>query len=62
PSPTQAGMVAGCRRFYLVQAGDGCWAIANSAGIALNDFYKWNPGAGSDCSNLWLDTWYCIGI
>ncbi|XP_014562094.1 carbohydrate-binding module family 50 protein [Bipolaris victoriae FI3] len=62
PSPTQGGMVAGCRRFYFVQPGDGCWAIANSAGIALNDFYKWNPGAGSDCSNLWLDTWYCIGI
>lgn len=35
PSPTQGGMVAGCRRFYFVQPGDGCWAIANSAGIAL---------------------------
>ncbi|KAF1359810.1 hypothetical protein EJ07DRAFT_82962, partial [Lizonia empirigonia] len=35
PSPTQAGMVSSCRRFYLAQDGDGCWAIANSAGIDL---------------------------
>jgi hypothetical protein len=28
-------MVAGCKRFYLAQDGDGCWAIANSAGIDL---------------------------
>lgn len=31
----QDGMIAGCRRFYKVQTGDGCWAIANSAGIDI---------------------------
>ncbi|KAF1357176.1 hypothetical protein EJ07DRAFT_129973, partial [Lizonia empirigonia] len=31
PSPVQVS----CRRFYLAQDGDGCWAIANSAGIDL---------------------------
>jgi len=36
PEPTQIGsMVANCRRFYFAQAGDGCWAIANAAGIDL---------------------------
>ncbi|KAI8959037.1 hypothetical protein F5Y11DRAFT_359517 [Daldinia sp. FL1419] len=35
PTPVQAGMVSGCRRFYKAQSGDGCWAIANSAGISL---------------------------
>ncbi len=28
-------MTTGCHRFYFAQAGDGCWAIANSAGIDL---------------------------
>ncbi|KAI1977491.1 hypothetical protein LOZ53_001513 [Ophidiomyces ophidiicola] len=62
PAPVQAGMVTGCRRFYKAQSGDNCWAIANSAKIDLNDFYKWNPSVGTDCKNLWLDYWYCIGI
>ncbi|KAF3056280.1 carbohydrate-binding module family 50 protein [Daldinia childiae] len=62
PTPVQAGMVSGCRRFYKAQTGDGCWAIANSAGISLDDFYAWNPALGTDCGGLWLDNWYCIGI
>ncbi|KAK3897849.1 hypothetical protein C8A05DRAFT_47667 [Staphylotrichum tortipilum] len=36
PTPIRAGMIAGCRRFYWAEDGDGCWAIANSAGINLN--------------------------
>ncbi|KAK3395012.1 hypothetical protein B0H63DRAFT_385493 [Podospora didyma] len=39
PTPTQSGMATGCRRFYLAQSGDGCWAIANSAGIDLKYVY-----------------------
>ncbi|KAJ0350062.1 hypothetical protein KNSL1_004207 [Colletotrichum chrysophilum] len=35
PSPVQEGMVSGCRRFYFTLDGDGCWAIANAAGIDL---------------------------
>ena len=35
PTPATPSMVAGCRRFYFVQSGDSCWAIANSAGISL---------------------------
>lgn len=43
PSPVQAGITASCRRYYLAQAGDGCWAIANAAGIPLSDFYLGTP-------------------
>lgn len=28
-------MTAGCRRFYFVKPGDGCWQISHDAGIAL---------------------------
>ncbi|KJZ70255.1 hypothetical protein HIM_10336 [Hirsutella minnesotensis 3608] len=62
PSPTRGTLVSGCRRFYKTQKGDGCWAIANSAAIELDDFYKWNPEVKTDCSGLWLGYWYCIGI
>ncbi|KAK3901306.1 hypothetical protein C8A05DRAFT_35026 [Staphylotrichum tortipilum] len=39
-------MTTSCRRFYFAQSGDGCWAIANSAGINLTNFYAWNPAVG----------------
>ncbi|KAK3933515.1 hypothetical protein QBC46DRAFT_326379 [Diplogelasinospora grovesii] len=61
PTPVQAGMVAGCSRFYLVESGDGCFAIASDAGIALNDFYTWNP-AVNQCSTLLSGFFVCIGL
>lgn len=54
PTPTQDGMVSECDTFYLVQDGDGCYNIAASYGITLDEFYEWNP-AVDDCSQLWPD-------
>ena len=34
-SDRQTGMVSGCVRFYNVESGDGCYAIAQDAGIPL---------------------------
>ncbi|KAJ4165703.1 hypothetical protein LMH87_007324 [Akanthomyces muscarius] len=62
PSPTRDGMVAACHRFYRAQSGDGCWSIANAAKIELDNFYAWNPAVATDCSGLWLNYYYCIGI
>ncbi|RYP36756.1 hypothetical protein DL768_010914 [Monosporascus sp. mg162] len=62
PTPTQDGMVKGCTSFYYVVAGDGCWAIANDHGIALDDFYKWNPAVGDDCSGLWPSVYVCVAV
>ncbi|KAK8109309.1 carbohydrate-binding module family 50 protein [Apiospora sp. TS-2023a] len=61
PSPVQSGMVGGCDRFYDVQPGDGCWAIANQYGIALDDFYAWNPAVGTDCHDLEAGVYVCVG-
>lgn len=55
-------MVDGCTNFYLVQDGDGCWAFANEKGIALEDFYKWNPAVGTDCSGLLAGVHVCVGV
>jgi LysM repeat protein len=62
PTPFQSGMVNNCKRFYKVVKGDGCWAISQTYNIALDDFYKWNPGVGSTCATLQLDNYVCIGI
>lgn len=60
PMPTQTGMVDNCDTFYDVVSGDGCWAIANDAGVSLDVFYTWNPAVGDDCSGLWPGYYVCI--
>ena len=60
PTPYQSGMVSGCDKFYDVESGDGCYAIASSYGIALADFYSWNPGVSS-CSALYPSYYVCVG-
>lgn len=62
PTPYQAGMTASCDVFHLVVADDSCWAIANDAGITLDQFYAWNPTVGTDCSSLWLGYYVCISL
>ncbi|TLD21139.1 hypothetical protein PspLS_09235 [Pyricularia sp. CBS 133598] len=55
PAETQPGAIESCKKWYVVMPGDGCWAISNQYGIALDEFYKWNPAVGSDCGKLWPD-------
>jgi len=65
PSPFMPGMVDNCVRFYF-RGSDAaalfCYDIASYAGIALSNFYTWNPNVGNDCGGLWADTWYCVGL
>lgn len=60
PTPYQSGMITDCDKFYDVESGDGCWGIASSYGIALTDFYSWNPGVSS-CSALYPSYYVCVG-
>jgi len=62
PTPFESGMISSCKKFHLVVSGDGCWAIANAAGISLADFYTWNPTVGNSCGSLWLGYNVCIGV
>lgn len=57
-------MTENCNKFYLVVRNDGCWAIANSNSISLDDFYAWNPAlnVGGECSKLQPDINVCVGI
>ncbi|KAK1830153.1 hypothetical protein QBC39DRAFT_309685 [Podospora conica] len=64
PAPVQAGITTSCRRYYLVQEDDGCWAVADAAGIQLSDLYLWNPdlNTGGECWGLWVGFYVCIGV
>ena len=52
-----------CNAWHTVVAGDGCWAITQTYGITLTDFYTWNPDVTNECAdNFWVDFAYCVGI
>jgi LysM repeat protein len=63
PSPTQPGLIGTCTRFYKAVSGDTCDKIVSKYGtFTFAQFKTWNPAVGDDCSGLWLDTYYCVGI
>lgn len=62
PTPTQAGMASSCTAFYEAVANDGCYDIAQTHGITLDQFYAWNPAVGDDCGQLWPNYWYCVSV
>lgn len=55
-------MVGNCNKFYLVKKGDSCADVATNHGIALTDFYAWNPAVKNDCSKLLASVNVCVGI
>lgn len=61
PTPTQAGMISGCKSFHKVSSGDQCGTIATQYAITLANFYTFNPGVGDSCGSLWLDYYVCVG-
>jgi LysM repeat protein len=63
PSPTQSGIIDTCTRYYKAQAGDDCSTVVKQFGIFyFEDFLKWNPAVGADCSAFWAKTYYCVGM
>ncbi|KAI5455804.1 hypothetical protein BGZ63DRAFT_338976, partial [Mariannaea sp. PMI_226] len=63
PSPTQPGLTKDCIRFYKSKKGDTCDSIAAAYGtFSTADFVIWNPAVGSGCTDLWADTYYCVGV
>ncbi|KAK1655798.1 hypothetical protein BDP81DRAFT_456637 [Colletotrichum phormii] len=66
PTTTQAGIDANCNKFMEAFSGDGCWKLANDAGIELSLFYQWNTVVGANGENcgtqIWPQYFYCIGV
>lgn len=63
PHPTQPGLIDSCVNFYFAVDNDRCEEIVARYGtFTFEDFLKWNPAVGADCSGLWAKTYYCIGV
>ncbi|KAG6365631.1 hypothetical protein INS49_007242 [Diaporthe citri] len=62
PTPTEPGAIDSCTVWHCTVSGDTCYDIAQTAGIALDDFYAWNTEVGDDCSDLWLNYYVCVGV
>ncbi|KAJ5404288.1 hypothetical protein N7509_004159 [Penicillium cosmopolitanum] len=56
------GTINTCKTWHLAIDGDGCWSIEQKYGITTTQFNKWNPQVGSDCANLWLGYYVCVGV
>lgn len=62
PTPIQTGMVDDCNTFDLVASGNSCYGISSDYDISLDDFYAWNPAVGTDCADLYLSYYVCVGV
>ena len=64
PSPTQPGLIESCVRFYKTVKDDTCDIIVRLYGgtFTVAEFIQWNPAVGSECRDMWSDTYYCVGI
>ncbi|KAL4958709.1 LysM peptidoglycan-binding domain-containing protein [Aspergillus stella-maris] len=62
PVPTDAQGQSNhrCARWYDVEAGDTCETLTRQFAIPLQDLIFLNPQISNDCSNLWLNTSYCV--
>lgn len=57
PSPAQPGMIANCNQFHFVGKSDTRASIAKRYGLDLGTFMQYNPQAGNDCKDLWLEAY-----
>jgi len=62
PTPTHGSMVSNCDSFYYAIGNDTCYDIALNHNITLTDFETWNSAVGENCTGLWADYYYCVGI
>ncbi|OBT81991.1 hypothetical protein VE02_09310 [Pseudogymnoascus sp. 03VT05] len=62
PTPTHGSIVPSCDSFYYAVANDTCYDIALNYNITTIDFATWNSAVGVNCTGLWADYYYCVGI
>ncbi|CAK7233700.1 hypothetical protein SCUCBS95973_008686 [Sporothrix curviconia] len=61
PSPLQPGTFDNCSLYHLIAAGDSCNTIEADAGISAAEFFAWNSGVSTDCANIYLGDYLCVG-
>lgn len=61
-TPIMPGAAENCNRYYKIQSGDTCDAVASRNGITVAQLNGWNTEINDSCSNLWLDYYVCTGV
>ncbi|KAF3483528.1 uncharacterized protein GIQ15_02852 [Arthroderma uncinatum] len=49
-----------CGRYYKISDGDDCAVVTTKFGISRPDFGFLNPGVDKQCTNIWLNYFYCV--
>ncbi|KAJ4158452.1 uncharacterized protein LMH87_008978 [Akanthomyces muscarius] len=62
PQPTQPGMVDNCNKFHYIYKGNTCGQITSYNGITQEQFARWNPQIGQQCTGLLADAYACVGV
>jgi LysM repeat protein len=60
PTNAAGGSNSNCGLWYTTVSGDICGSISGQYGISLKNFYFLNPAVDSNCSNLQIQTAYCV--
>ncbi|CAE6451743.1 unnamed protein product [Rhizoctonia solani] len=60
PTNIATGTTTNCYQYYSAVSGDSCSAIAYTQVANLTDFYRWNTGLNSQCTNLAVGSAYCV--
>ncbi|KAJ6007240.1 hypothetical protein N7540_011216 [Penicillium herquei] len=60
PTSITANATTECLDWYELESGDTCDSVCQEFDIPFSSFYEWNPAIGSDCTNLWVESSYCV--
>ncbi|PMB68854.1 LysM domain-containing protein [Beauveria bassiana] len=55
-------MVGNCNKFHYIGKGNTCGQITSYHRITQEQFARWNPKIGSNCTSLWPDHYACVGV
>lgn len=62
PTPTQPDMARNCNKFHYIYKGNTCGQITSYNGITQEQFARWNPQIGQQCTGLLADAYACVGV
>jgi LysM repeat protein len=62
PQPQMSGTVSNCNMYHKIRTGDGCESIEQSYGISPENLRLWNPSINSNCDNMPVDYYICVGV
>ncbi|KAI8722371.1 hypothetical protein NCS52_00380800 [Fusarium sp. LHS14.1] len=64
PTVVPSGQTKDCKAWYKAAPHEDCDLIVLMFYMfSIEDFVKWNPGVGKECSNgIIEDQWYCVGV